>query len=85
VTTSREIVLETTTTPRDNARRSVAQMNVSKKMVNALVVPPEVIMEVTSSNALPKRRRNVVVATTVVNEAKTRVVLKGRLFKSFDA
>jgi hypothetical protein len=54
-------------------------------MVNALVVPPEVIMEVTSSNALPKRRRNVVVATTVVNEAKTRVVLKGRLFKSFDA
>ena len=60
-------------------------MKVSKKIVKAPVVPPEVIMDVTSSNALPKSSRNVVVATTVANEAKTRVVLNGRLLKSFEA
>jgi hypothetical protein len=85
VTTSREIVLDTTTTPSDKASKRVAQMKVSKKIANAPEVPPEVITEVTSSKALPNRRRNVVVATTVVRDAKTREVLKGRLFRSFEA
>ena len=85
VTISRDTVEDTTTAPKRKTKMSMAQMNVVRNVPRAADKPLPRVKDETSKSALPNRKMNVVDAITLVRESRTNEVLKGLLFRSFDA
>jgi ATP phosphoribosyltransferase len=85
VTISRDTVVEMTTAPRIKTRMRMVQTNVEKNVPNDVDSALVTANELTSRRAFPNRNTNVVAVTTLVKENRVRVVLNGRLLRSFDA
>jgi hypothetical protein len=85
VTISNEIVVETTTTPSINTSRSIVHTKVEKNVPKDEESALATANDDTSSRILPNKNTNVVAVTTLVREISVRVVLNGRLLRSFDA
>jgi hypothetical protein len=68
-----------------NTRRSIVQTNVEKNVPKDEDKALATANDDTSSKTFPKRKTKVVAVTTLVKEISVRVVLNGRLLRSFEA
>jgi hypothetical protein len=85
VTISKERVVETTTTPITKTRSKIDQTKVEKNVPMDVESALAIEYAETSRRTLPKRKMKVVAAIVVLRDIRTRALLKGRRFKSFDA
>jgi len=85
VTISNEIVVETTTIPNTNTSNRIVHTKVEKNVPNDDDNAFATAKDETSSNTFPNKNTKVVAVTILVSEINVRVVLNGRLLRSFEA